>query len=520
MQFIILLTSILIVSIKTDEIIEESYYQSDYKSECYDSANNLAKKCMPEFTNAVYGLKIIASNTCGIDEPTEYCVQSNLHNLFISKQQQQQQSNNSTSNDFYSYYRNHPRCDTCDDKQNDKRHPAEYLNDYNNQGNLTWWQSETMLEDIQYPNSVNLTIHLGKSFEINYVQIKFYSPRPESFAIYKRTSEKSDWTPYQYYSASCELTYNVSTQQLIKYNNEAIALCTDEFSDIAPLTGASVVFGTLEDRPSAYNFDQSNELKEWVTATDIRITLNRLNTFGDEVFGDEAVLKSYYYAISGIAVGGRCKCNGHANKCVLEQQHDFEDRLKCDCQHNTAGIDCNECAAFYNDMPWEPATHLNAHECKPCDCNGLAIRCHFNQTLYDLTGRGGYCDDCQGNTQGANCDECKFGYYRRNTENYCINCQCNRLGAESAQCNPDGKCKCKPGVIGEKCDRCAHNHYDLTSSGCKVCSCNPAGSFDSPPVCEPINGFCRCKSNVEGQNCDRPKPGKYFDKKYSLNMRL
>jgi len=46
-------------------------------------------------------------------------------------------------------------------------------------------------------------------------------------------------------------------------------------------------------------------LQEWVTATDIRITLDRLNTFGDEVFGDPQVLRSYFYAISDFAVGAR-----------------------------------------------------------------------------------------------------------------------------------------------------------------------------------------------------------------------
>ena len=46
-------------------------------------------------------------------------------------------------------------------------------------------------------------------------------------------------------------------------------------------------------------------LQELVTATSIRIMLTRLNTFGDEVFRDEKVLRSYYYAISDFAVGGR-----------------------------------------------------------------------------------------------------------------------------------------------------------------------------------------------------------------------
>jgi len=42
-----------------------------------------------------------------------------------------------------------------------------------------------------------------------------------------------------------------------------------------------------------------------VTASDIRIVLNRINTFRDEVFGDPKVLRSYFYAISDFAVGGR-----------------------------------------------------------------------------------------------------------------------------------------------------------------------------------------------------------------------
>ena len=72
-----------------------------------------------------------------------------------------------------------------------------------------------------------------------------------------------------------------------------------------PLTNGDVPFSTLEGRPSVLNFEYNNALQNWVAATDIRISLDRLNTFGDEVFGDPKVLQSYYYSITDFNVGAR-----------------------------------------------------------------------------------------------------------------------------------------------------------------------------------------------------------------------
>lgn len=147
-------------------------------------------------------------------------------------------------------------------------------------------------------------------------------------------------------------------------NNEAVAICTSEFSDISPTTGADVPFSTLDHRPSAENFNESEQLKDWVTASEVKIVLNRMNTYGDEMFGFPVVLQSYYYAISDIAIGGRCKCNGHANQCVISSS--YENRVSkevCKCEHNTYGDDCEQCHPMFQDRPWRAATETEGNEC-------------------------------------------------------------------------------------------------------------------------------------------------------------
>ncbi|XP_031173603.1 laminin subunit gamma-3 [Sander lucioperca] len=438
---------------------------------CYDE-QGAPSRCMPKFENIAFNRTVVTSNVCG-SPPEDYCMQTG-----------------STRS-----------CHHCDASDPDLSHNASLLTDFNRNEESTWWQSQSMYYGIQHPNSVNLTLHLGKAFEITYIRLKFYTSRPESFAIYKRTEEDGPWLPYQYYSASCRKTYGKDAKGYIRPgDDERTALCTDEFSDISPLTGGNVAFSTLEGRPSAYNFDQSVVLKEWVTATDLLISLDRLNTFGDEFFKDAKVLRSYFYAISDFSVGGRCKCNGHASECV-EGEHL---RLVCSCQHHTVGDDCQRCHPFYQDRPWARATGDSANECLKCNCSGRSDECVFDMEQYRSTGSGGRCVSCRDNTDGPHCERCRENHYRESAEEPCLPCNCNINGSVSLQCDVEGRCACRVGVTGEKCDTCRAGFHSLGPGGCRPCECDPSGTVDK---CSPLDGRCHCKPNVEGQSCDRCKPG-------------
>lgn len=208
---------------------------SSSSSSCFDRLNRPIR-CTPEFVNAAYHAVVDATNTCGKNGPSQYCVQTGAAG-----------SNKKT-------------CEVCDANSESQRHPPEFLVDFNDHHEHTWWQSESLFEG-KWPKQVNLTLHLGKTFEITYVRLRFHSPRAESFAIYKKTTEKSEWEPFQFYSSNCLKSYNVSDRFYLSPQDETQALCTKEFSDISPLTGGNVVFTTLEGRPNATNFEHNDRLQ-------------------------------------------------------------------------------------------------------------------------------------------------------------------------------------------------------------------------------------------------------------------
>ncbi len=56
----------------------------------------------------------------------------------------------------------------------------------------------------------------------------------------------------------------------------------------------------------------------------------------------------YYYSIKEVSIGGRCMCNGFADKC------DEGTTFKCQCQHFTCGPNCDRCCDGYIQKKWQP----------------------------------------------------------------------------------------------------------------------------------------------------------------------
>ena len=100
-----------------------------------------------------------------------------------------------------------------------------------------------------------------------------------------------------------------------------------------------------------------------------------------DCFIKKPFLLQYYYSIKEISVGGRCVCNGHAYVCPPSKEN--SDLLQCQCEHNTAGDQCDQCKDGYVQKKWRPYTKDDPFECERCNCNGHSDKCHYDQEVAD-----------------------------------------------------------------------------------------------------------------------------------------
>ncbi|XP_040910690.1 laminin subunit alpha-3-like isoform X2 [Toxotes jaculatrix] len=191
---------------------------------------------------------------------------------------------------------------------------------------------------------------------------------------------------------------------------------------------------------------------------------------------------------------------------------------RCLCKPQFAGENCDRCADgyFYYPQciryPIYPATtkspagpiveptacppgYFGSPNCQQCLCD-------YRGTLYGGCDALGRCL-CRQGVEGERCDRCQPGYHSFPS---CQACLCDGAGVADSECGPNGQCICLPNYGGQECDECAPGYYGYPD--CAACRCSPEGSHGN--ICNPLSGQCLCLPGVVGQQCDRCASGLRF----------
>lgn len=461
--------------------------------------------CYPATGNLLIGreTRLQASSTCGLQAPERFCILSHLQDkkCFL--------------------------CDTREETQNDpfKNHRIGHIVYKTKPGTYvpTWWQSENGKED------VSIQLDLEAEFHFTHLIMSFTTFRPAAMFIERSFDFGHTWHVYRYFAYDCADSFPGVPTVL---RNITDVVCTSRYSNVEPSRNGEVIFRVL---PPNINVSDpyAAHVQNMLKVTNLRVVFKKLHKLGDNLLDNRLENEEkYYYGINNMVVRGSCSCYGHASQCLpLDGTETTEPDMvhgRCQCTHNTKGFNCESCEDFFNDFPWKPAFGKQTNACKKCECNDHAVSCHFDEAVFEQSGRvsGGVCDNCMHNTQGQHCEECMPFFYREPQEDIrspyvCKPCDCNSIGSlDEGICDsvndPEngveaGSCHCRTNVRGRSCDTCKDGFWNLiveNPDGCEACTCNTMGTVDNSG-CNMYTGECTCKRLVTGKDCNQCAPETY-----------
>ncbi|KAK9497974.1 hypothetical protein O3M35_003866 [Rhynocoris fuscipes] len=456
--------------------------------------------CHPITGNLLIGRanRLRATSTCGLYKKQRYCIVSHLEER--------------------------KKCFNCDSRPGADPSLSHRIENVIHRDRLgttehSWWQSENGKEN------VSITLDLEAEFHFTHLIMKFKTFRPAAMLVERSFDSGKTWKTYRYFAENCAASFpNVPIA-----NNQTEGFCETTYSQVAPVTGGEVILRIISPKNQSQPREEliPQNLRNLMRMTNLRINFTKLHTLGDDLLDNrEEIQEKYYYAVYEMNVRGACWCNGHADRCVpLDSSiRHVTDMVhgRCDCRHNTTGLNCESCKDTHNDLPWRPAIGRVLNACKKCNCNNHAERCNFSQEVYEASGHisGSVCIDCDHNTTGNTCDQCKPRFYHDPntdiTDYYtCLPCNCNPDGTiDDGLCDPpvnpgeyEGICHCKQNVWGNHCNECKPGFWNLDPNnplGCQPCECDLRGTLNA--TCDQVTGRCTCKPNVIGIGCSECKP--------------
>ncbi|XP_077013786.1 laminin subunit beta-3 [Tamandua tetradactyla] len=177
---------------------------------------------------------------------------------------------------------------------------------------------------------------------------------------------------------------------------------------------------------------------------------------------------------------------------------------QCVCKEQVQGERCDLCKPGFTGL-----THSNPQGCHRCDCNILGSR------------RDMPCDEesgrclCLPNVVGPQCDQCSPYHWKLASGRGCEPCACDPQNSLSPQCNQfTGQCPCREGFGGLTCSaaalhQCPDQTYGDVAVGCRACDCDFRGT--EGPGCDKTSGRCLCRPGLAGPRCDQCQRG-YCDR--------
>lgn len=177
---------------------------------------------------------------------------------------------------------------------------------------------------------------------------------------------------------------------------------------------------------------------------------------------------------------------------------------QCVCKEHVQGERCDLCKPGFTGL-----THTNPQGCHRCDCSILGSR------------RDMPCDEesgrclCLPNVVGPKCDQCAPNHWKLASGRGCEPCACDLRHALSLQCNQfTGQCPCREGFDGLTCSaaairQCPDRTHGDAATGCRACDCDFRGT--EGPGCDKVSGRCLCRPGLTGRRCDQCQRG-YCDR--------